>query len=301
MGDVFGSRRCILRGMKRVAFGLTMTVVLLAQSGNYQVAPFGELPTGLEWGSVSSVTFHNGHVFALRRAAPNVVEMTPDGKVVKSWGDNALYSVAHSIDIDKDNNIWTTDSADHVVYKFSPDGQLLLTLGKRKTPGDNASTDLFNRPSDVAFDANGDVYVTDGYANSRIVKFDKNGKFLKIFGGVKGAGPGEFNLPHAVVFDSKGRMLIADRENERIVILDRDGKLAGEWKGLSKPSGLAIAPDDTLYVGDVDASTVTIAKDGKAVQVVSGFGRAHNIAVDAAGNIYTAEPGSRSLKKATRQ
>jgi DNA-binding beta-propeller fold protein YncE len=286
--------------MKRVALMLT-AVVALAQSGSYQVAPFGELPAGLEWGAVSSVTFHNGHVFALRRAAPNVVEMTPDGKVVKSWGDNALYSVAHSIDFDKDGNIWTTDSADHVVYKFSPEGQLLLTLGKRKVAGDDTSTDLFNRPSDVAFAPNGNVYVTDGYVNSRIVVFDKNGKFLKIIGGKKGAGPGEFNLPHAIVFDSKGRMLIADRENERIVIMDQDGKWIGEWKGLSKPSGLAIAADDTLYVGDVDASTVTIARDGKVVDVVKGFGRAHNIGIDAAGNIYTAEPGSRSLKAALRK
>ena len=275
--------------------------VALAQSGSYQVAPFGELPNGLEWGAVSSVTFHKGLVYALRRAAPNVVEMTPDGKVVKSWGDNALYSVAHSIDFDKDGNIWTTDSADHVVYKFSPEGQLLLTLGKRKVAGDDTSTDLFNRPSDVAFAPNGNVYVTDGYVNSRVVVFDKNGKFLKIIGGVKGSGPGEFNLPHAIVFDSKGRMLIADRENERIVIMDQDGKWLGEWKGLSKPSGLAIAADDTLYVGDVDASTVTIARDRKVVDVVKGFGRAHNIGIDAAGNIYTAEPGSRSLKAALRK
>ena len=283
--------------MKRLALILTAAAAL-AQSGNYRVASFGELPNGLEWGAVSSVTFHNGHVFALRRATPNVVEMTPDGKVVKSWGDNSLYSVAHSIDLDKDGNVWTTDSADHVVYKFSPAGELLLTLGKRKTAGDDKSTDLFNRPSDVAFAPNGDVYVTDGYANSRIVKFDKNGKFLRIIGGVKGAGPGEFNLPHAIVFDSQGRMLIADRENQRIVIMDQDGKFLGEWKGLSKPSGLAIAADDTLYVGDVDANTVTIAKDGKVVQVVSGFGRAHNIAIDPAGNIFAAEPGSRSLKMA---
>src|SRR5678815_5267429 len=95
------------------------------------------------------------------------------------------YSVAHSIDIDRDGNVWTTDSADHVVYKFSPEGQLLLTLGKRKVAGDDKSLDLFNRPSDVAFAPNGDVYITDGYANSRLVKFDKSGKFIKIIGGIK--------------------------------------------------------------------------------------------------------------------
>lgn len=285
--------------MKRLAWILAAGAAL-AQTGSYTIANFGQLPDGLEWGAVSSVQFNGKNVVALRRAAPNMVEMGEDGKVLRSWGDNSLYSVAHSVDFDRDGNLWTTDSADHVVYKFSPSGELLLTLGKRKTPGDDKSMDLFNRPSDVAIAPNGDVFVTDGYANSRVVKFDKNGKLLKIIGGVKGAGPGEFNLPHAAVFDSKGRLLVADRENERIVILDQEGAFLGEWKGLSKPSGLAIGPDDTLYIGDVDASTVTIARDGKVVEVVRGFGRAHNIAIDAAGNIYSAEPGSRSLKKASR-
>ncbi len=287
--------------MKRAALILTAAMVALAQGGSYEVASFGRLPDGLEWGSVSSVTVHNGHVFALRRAAPNVVEMTPDGKVVNSWGDNSLYRIAHSIDFDADGNIWTTDSADNVVYKFSPNGDLLLTLGKRGEAGDNTSKDLFNRPSDVAFAPNGDVYVTDGYGNSRIVVFSPDGAFKKIIGGEKGAGPGQFNLPHAIVFDSKGRMLVADRENERIVILDPDGNYVGEWTGLSKPSGLAITPDDTLYIGDVDANAVTIARDGKVIDVVTGFGRAHNIAVDPQGNIYSAEPGSKALNKATKK
>ena len=287
--------------MKRLALFFAAAIVALAQSGNYEVASFGELQDGLEWGSVSSVTIHNGHVFALRRAAPNVVEMTPDGTVVNSWGDNSLYRIAHSIDIDPEGNIWTTDSADNVVYKFSPEGELLLTLGKRGEAGDNTSKDLFNRPSDVAFAPNGDVYVTDGYGNSRIMVFDQNGNYKKMIGGVKGSGPGEFNLPHAIVFDSQGRMLVADRENERIVVLDPDGNFVEAWTGLSKPSGLAITPDDTLYIGDVDANAVTIAKEGKVVEVVKGFGRAHNIAVDPSGNIYSAEPGSKSLKKATKK
>lgn len=291
--------------MKRVALLAALTLltamVALAQGGNYQVESFGQLPDGLEWGSVSSVTFHNGHVYALRRAAPNVVEMTPDGEVVSSWGDNSLYRVAHSIDIDSDGNIWTTDSADNVVYKFSSDGKLLLTLGKRGEAGDNTSQDLFNRPSDVAFGPNGDVYITDGYGNSRIMVFDQDGNYKKMIGGVKGSGPGEFSLPHAIVFDSQGRMLIADRENERIVIMDPNGKYIGEWTGLSKPSGLAITPDDTLYIGDVDANAVTIAKDGKVIGVVTGFGRAHNIGVDPQGNIYSAEPGSKALNKATKK
>jgi len=99
-----------------------------------------QLPEGLEWGAVSSVNFNGKNLVALRRAAPNVVEMDTTGKVIRSWGDNSLYSVAHSVDFDRDGNLWTTDSADHVVCKFSPSGELLLTLGQRKTPGDDQST-----------------------------------------------------------------------------------------------------------------------------------------------------------------
>jgi peptidylamidoglycolate lyase len=236
--------------MKRIAL-ILIAVAALAQTGG-RVTAWGDLPAGLVWADASSVNSNGANVFVLRRAAPNVVELTLEGKFVWSWGDNSLYSVAHSIDFDRDGNVWTTDSLDHVVYKFDRDGKLLLTLGKRKVPGDNATQDLFNRPSDVAFAPNGDVFITDGYENSRIVKLDKNGKFIKIIGGTKGSGAGEFNLPHAVVIDSRGRLLIADRENERIVVMDQDGKFIDQWKGLSKPSGLAIAKDDTISVSDVD-------------------------------------------------
>jgi sugar lactone lactonase YvrE len=153
----------------------------------------------------------------------------------------------------------------------------------------------------VAIAPNGDVFITDGYENSRIVKLDKNGKFLKIIGGVKGSSPGEFNLPHAVVIDSRGRLLIADRENERIVVMDQEGKFLDQWKGLSKPSGLAIAKDDTIYVSDVDAGTITVAKDGKVVDVIRDLGRPHNVGVDAAGNVYMADPRGRAVKKIVRK
>jgi DNA-binding beta-propeller fold protein YncE len=185
--------------MKRIALTL-IAVSTFAQTAS--VSAWGELPAGLQWADASSANSNGTNIFVLRRAAPNVVELTPEGKVVRSWGDNSLYSVAHSIDFDRDGNIWTTDSLDHVVYKFDREGKLLLTLGKRKVAGDNTSQDLFNRPSDVAVAPNGDVFITDGYENSRIVKFDKNGKFVKIIGGTKGAGPGEFNLPHAVVMSA---------------------------------------------------------------------------------------------------
>lgn len=285
--------------MKRFAFLLTAAAAL-AQTAP-RVTPWGQLPDGLQWADASSVNSNGANVFVLRRAAPNVVELTPDGKFVRSWGDNSLYSVAHSIDFDSAGNIWTTDSLDHVVYKFDREGKLLLTLGKRKVAGDNASQDLFNRPSDVAVAPNGDVFITDGYENSRIVKFTGDGKFLKIIGGTKGSGAGEFNLPHAVVIDSRGRLLIADRENERIVVMDQDGKFLDQWKGLSKPSGLAIAKDDTIYVSDVDAGTITLAKDGKVVEVIRDLGRPHNVGVDADGNIYMADPRGRAVKKIAKR
>jgi sugar lactone lactonase YvrE len=134
-----------------------------------------------------------------------------------------------------------------------------------------------------------------------VVKFSKDGKFLKAFGGTKGAALGEFNLPHAVVIDSRGRLMIADRENERIVVLDQEGKFLAEWKGLGKPSGLAITPDDTVFISDVDAGTVTLAKDGKAVEVIRDLGRPHNIGLDAAGNLYTADPRGKMVRKVVKR
>ena len=146
----------------------------------------------------------------------------------------------------------------HQVFKFSPDGKILMTLGKAGVPGDGPDT--FNRPSAVVVAANGDIFVADGHGspanskvNARIVKFNKDGKFIKSWGKL-GTAPGEFNGPHTIALDSKGRLFVGDRSNNRIQIFDQNGKFIAEWKQFGRPSGIFIDKDDTMYVADSEST-----------------------------------------------
>ena len=138
--------------------------------------------------------------------------VNPDGSFVKSWGDTP-YRLAHGIRIDKDGFIWVTDNTDNFVQKFSPDGTLLMTVGRKGEKGDNTSQDAFDGPADVFVAANGDFFVADGYRNSRVVQFSKDGKFIKIIGGTKGNAPGQLQLPHGVAIDSKGNLFLGEVNN----------------------------------------------------------------------------------------
>ena len=161
----------------------------------------------------------------LVRTAPYFRVFTRDGEFVKAFGDEGLFESAHSVTIDAQGFLWVTDSAAHLVHKFSPDGRLLMTLGKKGVAGDNTSRDLFNQPNHVAIAPNGDIYVSDGYVNARVVHFSKDGQFVRIIGGVKGSQPGQLQLPHGVALDSRGRILINDSDNQRVSIFDKDGKV----------------------------------------------------------------------------
>jgi len=149
----------------------------------------------------------------------------------------------------------------------------------------------FNGVTDVAIAPNGDIFVTDGHVNSRIVKFSKDGTFIKEWG-KKGSGPGEFNLPHSIVFDSRGRLLVADRSNKRIQLFDQNGTFLEEWKQFGEASGLYIFPDDTLYVTDWQekkAIFIGSAKDGSIRETIEGLTLAEGLTVDKEGSIYAAE------------
>src|SRR5215510_11097858 len=174
--------------MKNFVF-VSLAVLLLAAPAFAQSSLFdrydvnmtkwAQLPAGTDWGGETSMVAADGkgHVIVIDRAAPFFREFTTDGKFVKSWGDPSLFGMAHSVHFDRDGNIWASDPTWHVVNKFSPDGKLLMTLGKKMVAGDNQSQDTFNQPNFVAFGANGDVFVSDGYVNSRVVQFTKDGKF----------------------------------------------------------------------------------------------------------------------------
>ena len=185
-------------------------------------------------------------------------QLSPDGKVLKTFGAG-MFAFPHTVKPDADGNIWAIDGdakegIGNQVFKFSPDGKLLLTLGKKGQGG--TGSDVFDRPTGIAFAPNGDIFISEGHAptfgNSRISKFDKNGKFIKSFGRL-GSGDGEFRSPHVLAFDSQGRLFAADRSNSRVQIFDQDGKFLAAWKQFGRPSGIFIDKNDTLYVSDSES------------------------------------------------
>jgi sugar lactone lactonase YvrE len=262
---------------------------------------WAQLPAGMTWdASTSNITPDGkGNVTVLVRKAPFFRVFNREGKFVKSWGDDpAMFAEAHNLVYDRDGIMWAIDSNGHVVHKFSADGKVLMTLGKRGVAGDNTSQDTFNRPDGIAFAPNGDIYVSDGYVNARVVQFSKDGKFIRIIGGVKGSEPGQLQLPHGVVVDSKGRIIVADSDNKRIAVFDNNGKFIENWPFLSR-GGMLITRDDLIYVSDVNAGTVTMIKDGKQVDVIGGLGRPHGVGLDVDGAIYVSDALNKAVMKIT--
>ena len=284
-----------------VCFGFAAMRGVGAQSGgNYKVdANWAQLPDGKTWdGSTSWITAdRKGNVLVLVRVAPYFRFFTRDGKFVKAVGEDGLFQTAHSVTIDSQGFLWATDSTDHVVHKFNADGRRLMTLGKKGVAGDNASRDLFNQPNHVAIAPNGDVYVSDGYQNSRVVHFDGNGQFVRIIGGVKGSQPGQLQVPHGVALDSRGRILVNDSDNQRVSIFDKDGKFVETWPFPSR-GGIEVTSDDTVYISDVNAGVVNIVKNGKRIDTISAD-RAHGMGVDTDGSIYVSGASRMTVMKIT--
>jgi DNA-binding beta-propeller fold protein YncE len=244
-----------------------------------------------------------GNIFLLRRQTDTpVVVVDPQGKVIRYWGNREFGEGAHGIHVDRNGFVWVTDRIENVIYKFTAEGKPLMTLGKRGVKGDNTTQYLFDGPSDLFVAPNGDIYVADGYQNSRVVRFNKDGKFVKIIGGTKGKGPGQFDLPHVVVMDSKGRVIVADRTNGRIQVFDQEGKLLEQWTpGIRMPSGMYIEPDDTLWVGNQLDETIVKMKNGKVTETIKGLGgHTHFLTMDQ-GVLYQAAPQANSFRKIVKK
>jgi sugar lactone lactonase YvrE len=273
-----------------------------AQSGRaYQVdANWARLPQGTNWdGNTTWITAdQRGNVVVLVRTAPYFRVFTRDGQFVKAFGDAGLFESAHSVTIDAQGFLWVTDSAAHVVSKFSPDGRSLMTLGEKGVAGDNTSRALFNQPNHVAIAPNGDIYVSDGYVNARVVHFSSRGQFIRIIGGVKGSQPGQLQLPHGVALDSRGRILVNDSDNQRVSVFDKEGTFVETWPYPSR-GGIAVTADDTVYISDVNVGIVNIVKNGKRIDSVSAD-RAHGMGVDADGAIYVSGASRMTIMKITK-
>ncbi len=316
------------------------------------VKDYFKLPAGRTWGSTSAVEIDRDgkSIWVAERCGqngcidrktgkmsdlPSVLKFDQSGKLVKSFGAG-LMIFPHGIYVDRDGNVWVTDGQDNgkrrergatgpigpdgatlgnQVIKFSPDGKVLMTLGKK---GGAAAPDYFYAPNDVVTAANGDIFVAEGHGagNNRILKFDKTGKFIKEWGKL-GTGPGEFDQPHALAIDSKNRLLVGDRNNNRVQIFDLDGKFIQQLHQFSRPSGIWLTKDDVLYVTDSESESVSrnhngwkrgirwgSLKDGKImgfipdpVEKASDTSAGEGVAVDAAGNIYGAEVGPKALNR----
>jgi len=207
----------------------------------YKVDPnWPQRPENMPWAGTPGVAVDaKDQVWVFTRANPPVQVYTAEGKFVRAWGSDLIGVTptgmsSHGIEIDSQGMIWLVDAGQHVVLQCTPEGKLLKTLGTRGEPGCDETH--FNRPTDVAITPDGEVFVSDGYGNSRVVHFDSRGKFVKAWGKL-GTGPGEFSLVHAVALDSKGRVYVADRNNARVQVFDPDGKFLAQWQNLLVPWG----------------------------------------------------------------
>lgn len=236
------------------------------------------------------------------------------GKLITSWGAGQ-FIMPHGLTIDHEDNVWLTDVGLHQVFKFTHDGKLLLTLGERGRPG--ADRTHFNLPTDVAVLPDVSFYVSDGYKNTRVVKFSADGKY-EFEWGTKGTAPGEFNLPHGIAVDANGRVFVCDRTNSRIQVFDARGKFLDQWKGpqIGRPYGVAVAANGHVFLIDGGDPSLKAAERGKAVEVdangrvLDSFGSpgkepgqfqlGHDIAVAKDGSVYVAEGAGRRVQKFVR-
>jgi streptogramin lyase len=270
------------------------------------------VPDGVVTGPSSSVAFDSkGHLFVLSRGAAAITEFDENGKFIRAFGEG-LFVRSHGLRIDKDGNLWTTDVGAHTVMKLSPKGEVLLTLGTKGKAGEwneAAGTRLFNEPNDIAIAANGDIFITQGHSpgpgkgDPRVLKFDKDGKFIKSWGG-KGTEPGKFDVAHGLAIDAKGLLWVTDRENQRIQIFDQDGKYIREVKYAGLPCALDIGHDNIYMVNGFAGQLLKLDLDGKVLAVVGKagngvgeFGEAHFIAVSPKGDIYVADSVNRAVQK----
>lgn len=336
-GAVIALAVSLLAGGQVFAQGQGINVPTNDLPNSYQaIDGWAKMPAGRHWGSTSAVDIDpdGRSVWVAERCGANscansdlpvVLKFNQDGDLVRSFG-SGMFVFPHGFHIDFEGNVWVTDGRagdgkGNQVIKFSPEGEILLTLGEPGVTGSGPGE--FNQPSDVHVAPNGNIFVADGHggrnSNSRIQKFDSQGNFLMEWG-EPGSGEGQIGVPHGLAMDSRGRLFVADRSNNRILIYSQDGELLDVWHQFSRLSGIFITDDDILYGADSESNDARghgewkrgIRIGNTATGEVTGFipdpadandgplrgtSAAEGVAVDAAGNIYGAEVGPRALKR----
>jgi len=311
----------------------TLTPAQLAARAKAQNVPeikwesvpnFLKLPPNLYLGEgIGVATNSNGHVFVYTRSqATRLFEFDAKGNFIREIGQGLYgFVFAHAVRVDPQDNIWAVDEGSNMVIKFNPEGRVVMTMGRRPEPSDsiagapvppnpnNPGQYIFDRPTDVAWDADGNIFVTDGYGNSRIVKYDKNGKFIAQ-AGTKGSEPGQLNLPHSLAVDAKGNAYVADRSNKRIEVFDNDLKFKTIYDNVGTPWELCISPGPHQYLyssntfpdsNDYTLAQVTgevykmeldgtiLGKFGKAGKQLGEFSGLHEIDCRNPDELYTSE------------
>jgi DNA-binding beta-propeller fold protein YncE len=275
-------------------------------TGHYQVVEnWAKFPPEVaKWGAATGVDVDskdNVYVFHRNDEMP-IMAFDKNGTFIRAWG-KGMFQTTHFLKTDRDGNVWVTDRGAMTAHKFSPDGKPLLTIGVKGMKGDNESKEYYNGMADLVVAKNGDIFIADGEGpNTRVVKLSKDGKFIKWWGG-KGTAPGQFDQPHSITMDDKGKIYVGDRSNNRVQIFDRDGKFLDQWTHLGTPWGVTVK-DDLLYVVDGTAASnmyIVRLKDGKVVDKIEGLANPTAVAVDSKGAIYVGEVGGANVKKLVKK
>ena len=269
------------------------------------------LPPEMNLGEAAGVAVNSkGHIFVFHRGArAQLLEFAGDGKLLREIGKDLYgFSMAHAVRVDADDNIWCVDEGSNMVIEFNPEGRVSMLLGRKPeavepaAPGraepPPARDNLFNRPTDIAWDAAGNGYISDGYGNSRVAKVDRDGNWVTSWG-ERGTGPGEFHTPHSIVADARGNIYVGDRENNRIQVFDTDGKFLKQFTNVGAPWALCITPgpNQVLYSSDsrpgriykLDLNGNILGVLGKAGKRAGQFGWVHEMACPSENVLYVGE------------
>ena len=278
------------------------------------VQSWGTLPDGMTFGTVSSVASDSqNRVYVYQRKDPPIVVLDSDGNYLNSWGISA-FNLPHGFCI-VDDVIYLTDREDSVCLKYTLDGKPLMVLGDRGIHSDTGCEEPgelvpraagpFNYPSEMYPSPSGDLYVSDGYRNSRVHRFSADGRYITSWGTPGKGGPGEFHLPHSLLIDEEGLVYVCDRENNRIQVFTPEGEFITMWTDMTRPNDISQSVDGDFYIAEstFEGSTPRITVRDKEGEILSSWEsrQAHGLWVDKQDSVYLALPGAQSVDKYIRQ